>query len=108
MSNALHQLRDCLLRESVLKHHNPFWPTPIETDSSGYAVAAVLILIADAAMDKTQGSTIFCILDLWSAYQQVRIHPPEIPKTTLLPHLVILNALLLHLVSRTLPRHSRL
>ena len=40
--NAFYQLRDCLLRELVLKHHDSSQPTRIETDSSGYAVGAVL------------------------------------------------------------------
>jgi hypothetical protein len=36
------QPRDCLLREPVLKRHDPSLPTQIETDSSGYAVGDVL------------------------------------------------------------------
>jgi len=40
--NAFDQLRDCLLCEPVLKHHDPSRPTKIETQSSGYAVGAVL------------------------------------------------------------------
>jgi len=40
--NASDQLRDCLLREPILKHHNPSRPSRIGTDFSGYAVGAVL------------------------------------------------------------------
>ena len=40
-----------------------------------------LISHTDVQIDKPQGSRIFSILDLWSAYQQVRTHPPDIPKT---------------------------
>jgi len=36
---------------------------------------------SDVLIDKTQGSLIFSILDLWSLYPQVRIRPPDIPRT---------------------------
>jgi hypothetical protein len=32
-------------------------------------------------MDKTRGSQVFSLIDLWSAYHQVRIHPDDIEKT---------------------------
>jgi hypothetical protein len=40
--NAFDQLREYLLREPVLKHHDSSLPTRIETDSSAYAVGSVL------------------------------------------------------------------
>ena len=40
--NAFDQLRHCLFRQPVLKHHDPSQPTRIESESSGYTVAAVL------------------------------------------------------------------
>jgi hypothetical protein len=35
----------------------------------------------DTLIDKTRGSKVFSLIDLLSAYHQVRIHEPEIPKT---------------------------
>ena len=35
----------------------------------------------DTLIDKTRGSKVFSLIDLWSAYHQVRIHEPGILKT---------------------------
>lgn len=35
----------------------------------------------DVLIDKTRGSKVFSLIDLWSAYHQIRVHNPDIPKT---------------------------
>ncbi len=51
MMNALQRLQQAFTEAPVLIHFDPNKPIPVETDSSGFAIAGIILQLADSDWD---------------------------------------------------------